>query len=148
MNSKTRLLLQVMMWFVCATHLVIGLGVNVSPQFVDTAARMYGAEPRAWSLEFLHILKPLGAFMIALGAVATLAALDPQRYRPIIYVFAGLFVLRAVHRLLFSQEIANAFGISSERSMSNMVFFFALAAVLIVLDQLANRTERASPAVA
>lgn len=145
MNPKVRLTLQLLMWFVCGTHMAIGLGVNVSPEFINAAASMYGAEPRAWPLEFLHILKPLGAFMMALGAAAALAALDPQKYRPIVYIFVGLFIVRGLQRLAFTQEITDAFGISSGRSMSHLVFFLALALALVVVDQLAHRLAPSTP---
>jgi hypothetical protein len=142
MNRKSRIALQLTMGIVCAFHLFTGLGVNVSPAFVDAAARMYGADPQGWSPEFLHILKPLGAFMMALGAAAAVTAMNPDRYRAIVYIFAGLFAVRALHRIIFSQEITEAFGIPSGRNMGNMAFFFGLAAVLVVLDQLAHRGRR------
>lgn len=140
MKPKALLGLQIVMWMVCAFHVITGVGLNLSSDFVDTAAKMYGAEVTEWSPQFLYILRPLGLFMLALGVLAGAAALKPLQHRTTIYAFAGIFVVRACHRIIFGQEISDVFGIASSRNMGNMVFFFALAAVVIVLDQLANRT--------
>lgn len=136
--------LKIMMWCVCLFHVAVGAGLNVSSGFVDTMAKMYGAEVKQWDPQFLYILHPLGAFMLALGVIAACTALDPAKYRPVIYVFAGLFALRAVHRVLYGAMVTERFGIPSSRNVTNMVFFFGLAAVLIVLDQWANHTATAA----
>ena len=128
-----------MMWMVCAFHVLTGAGLNLSSDFVNTAANWYGAEVTQWSPQFRYILRPLGVFMVALGVLAAVAALKPLQNRTTIYVFAGIFIVRALHRLVWGQEISDIFGIASSRNVSNMIFFFALAAVLIVLDQLAHR---------
>jgi len=126
--------LQALMWFVCAFHVVVGAGLNVAPGFVDTMAKLYGAKVDEWSPQFLYIMYPLGAFMLALGVVAALCAREPARYRPVVYVFAGLFTIRALHRLFLGQTATAVFGISTGRNMANMTFFFALAATLVAVD--------------
>jgi hypothetical protein len=140
MKAKV-LVLQGLMAFVALFHVGVGLGLNLPiPGFVDTMATMYGAKVESWSPQFLYILHPLGAFMLALGVLAIVTALRPSQYRPVVWVFAGLFVLRAVHRLVFGQTAVEVFGIPASRNMGNMVFFFALAACLIIADQIAHRS--------
>lgn len=141
MNVKTLRLLQICLWLVCAFHLITGAGLNLSTGFVDAAAQMYGAEVSDWSPQFLYILRPLGVFMVALGVFAGAAALDPQKHRLTIYVFAGIFVIRALHRLVFGAEITDIFGIAGSRNVVNMIFFFGMAAVLIGLDLYAHRSS-------
>jgi hypothetical protein len=143
--------LQVLMWGVCAFHAIIGLGLNLgSSGFIDAVARFYGADVKTLSPDFLYILRPLGAFMLALGIIAALAALEPVRYRGVIYAFAVLFVLRAFHRVLLGEEAEQLFGISAARNAFQMVFFFALAAALVALDwwhttHPATRSIKAAP---
>ncbi len=134
--------LRIVMWMVCVFHVVMGIGLNLSTDFVDSAAQMYGAEVAQWSPQFLYILRPLGVFMAALGCLAAIAALKPLQHRGTIYVFAGIFIARALQRAFLGVEVSETFGIAASRNAGNMIFFFALAAVLIVLDQLAHRDFR------
>ncbi len=140
-SSKGSLLcLQLVMGMVCAFHVIMGICLNFSTAMVDQAARLYGAEvAEGWSPQFLYILRPLGVFMLALGVFAALAAMNPRAHRTTIYVFAGVFVVRALHRVIFSSELSEVFGIASGRNAGNIAFFLGLAAVLILLDQLVHR---------
>ena len=138
-KSRTLLALQVTLWTVCAFHVLMGAGLNLSSQFVDTAANLYGAEAKQWNPQFLYILRPLGVFMLALGVFAGAAAINPSGHRLTIYVFAGIFIIRALQRVAFGGQISELYGIDSSRNVTNMFFFFALAAVLVVLDQLSHR---------
>jgi hypothetical protein len=105
-------------------------------------AGLYGAEVN-WTPEFTYILKPLGAFMFALGLICIGAARKPLQNRVIIYSFVTLFVIRSLQRLVFGQEISEVFSIEVSRNMGNMVFFLALAASLVIFERMA----RAEPAV-
>lgn len=136
--AKSLNLLKLVLWGVCAFHLIVGAGLNLSSAMAPMMAKMYGAEVN-WNPELSYIIKPLGAFMIALGVAAAGAALNPLKYRVIIYSFVTLFVLRAVQRLIFAEEIHETFAIANGRNLGNMVFFFALAAALIVLDVLTHK---------
>lgn len=133
--------LQILMGFVAVFHIGVGLGLNLMPGFVETMAGMYGAEVAEWSPQFTYILYPLGTFMLALGAVAALTATQPEKFRAAVYVFAGLFIIRALHRLLLGDTITEVFTISSGRNYGNATFFFGLAAALIVAEQLAHRAR-------
>lgn len=138
-RSKPLLALQLALWLICLFHLFVGAGLNVSEGFVETAAQLYGAEQTEWNPQFLYILRPLGVFMVALSVFAAAAALRPSQHRLTIYVFAGIFAVRAIQRVLFSDQISELYGIDSGRNIRNMVFFFFSAALLIVLDQLCHR---------
>jgi len=88
--------------------------------------------------QFAYIMKPLGAFMIALGVMAAMAARDPLGNRPIIIGFAVLFTMRGLQRLLFMDEIERVFAIPSSRSLLQMVVMLSLAVVLVVLLRAAS----------
>lgn len=139
MNDSKMKVLQAYLWFICAFHIVIGAGLNLFPGMASVMAEVYGAEIES-SAQFDYILKPLGAFMFVMGLLAAAAALKPVQYRAVIYGFAALFAIRALQRLVFAQEIMDTFTISASRNMANMVFFFAMAIALIVLERLVNRS--------
>ena len=138
-ESKAHLGLQLTLWIVCAFHVFTGAGLNVSDGFVDTMARFYGAEQTDWNPQFLYILRPLGVFMVALGIFAGAAAMNPSRHRMTVYVFAGIFLVRGVQRVLFGDQISELYGIEDGRNVNNLLFFFFSAGLLIVLEQLSHR---------
>lgn len=125
-------LLQVLLWGVCAFHVIVGLGLNLSSGFLGSMASYYGARLDA-SPDFAYIVKPLGMFMLALGTMAAAAARNPIPHAAVVYGFVILFVGRALQRFFFRQEIHDVFAIDAGRNVANAVFFLALAAVLFML---------------
>lgn len=132
MNPKALQALKLFMWGVCAFHVVVGIGLNVSPAFPQAMAGYYGATVN-WTPDFLYIIKPLGAFMLVMGVLAAVAATDPLRNVPIIYGFILLFVLRTLQRMIHQGELFDTFGITAGHNLGNMVFFAGLALSLYLL---------------
>jgi hypothetical protein len=147
MRSTAMRALQAYLWFIAAFHLVVGLGVSLSPGFAQAVARGYGATVD-WTPQFIAILRPLGAFMIILGVIATFAARDPVRYAGVVYGFIALFALRALQRIVFAGYLTQAFGIAAGRNMVNVVIFAGQAALLFALWNVATRRPAAAPAPA
>jgi hypothetical protein len=134
MNSGSLRWLQIYLWIICAFHVVIGLGVNLSGSFVEIMADCYGAKVDL-TPQFVNILHPLGAFMFIMGVLAAVAARDPLRYRPIVYGFAALFLIRSLQRLVFKRDVEQAFQIAPARNLLNMAFFLAMAISLAALQR-------------
>ena len=126
--------LQGLLCFVCAAHVVIGVGVNLAPGFPPLMAGIYGATVD-WTPQFTYILKPLGAFMLTVGLLAGIAATDPVRHLAVVYAVALLFVIRSAQRVVFADETFRAFGITLARDVAVASFFLALALVLVVLGR-------------
>ena len=126
--------LQALLCFVCAAHVVIGVGVNLAPGFPPLMAGIYGATVD-WTPQFTYILKPLGAFMLTVGLLAGIAATDPVRHSAVVYAIAVLFVIRSAQRMVFADETLRAFGITLARDVAVSCFFLALAAALLVLGR-------------
>lgn len=124
--------LKIFLWFIAAFHLIVGLGLNVSPDFPQLMAQYYGAQVN-WTPEILYIVKPIGAFMFALGVMAALAARDPLGHVSVVYGFVVLFAFRGLQRLIFQSEIESAVAIASGRNFGNAVFFLLMAAALVLL---------------
>ena len=137
MKINALILLKVLMWIVAAMHLVVGLGLALTPGFARYMADVYGAEVN-WTPEFSYIVRPLGTFMIGLGVVAIAAARDPIRYRIVLYALAVVFLARAAQRLIWANEVQTAFGLTNSRNVANMVFFTFVGGSILVLDLLTN----------
>ena len=139
MNGSLKFL-RVFMWSICLFHAGIGLALNLDLGWKEwVAATLYGATVNWGDPQFVYILRPLGAFMIALGILAAVAARDPLRYRAIALGFVALFFLRGFQRVLFGNEIESAFGITLGRSMAQMAVMWALAVGLFLTTRAAGR---------
>ena len=130
--------LQLFLWFICAFHIVVGVSANVPLVPLHLIAEYYGARVD-WTPQFVYILKPLGAFMFVLGGLAAAAALQPLRQRAIVYGFVVLFAVRAMQRLVFQQEIYDAFAIPAARNRGSMVLFLVMAVALFALHRYVER---------
>jgi hypothetical protein len=145
MNQNTKWL-SLFLWIVCAFHFFVGVSLNVDLGLKEwVGGTLYNATVDWSNGQFTYIIKPLGAFMIALGVMAGLAARNPLGNRPIIYGFAFLFTLRGLQRLMFMKEIETAFAIPASRSMMQMAVMLALALGLVVLLRSASSAQ-GSPA--
>jgi hypothetical protein len=132
MQSTSLRVLKAYLWFIALFHLVVGIAVNVSPGMTRSIAAGYGATVD-WTPQFVYILHPLGAFMIALGLMAVAAARDPHRYEWVVLGFVALFAIRALHRILFADVLSSAFSIAPSRNTINMVVFVVQAILLFML---------------
>ena len=142
MNSNVAWLSR-FLWVVCAFHLLVGLSLNVDIGLREwVGSSLYNAQVDWSDGQFAYIMKPLGAFMIALGIMAAFAARNPLGNRPIIIGFAILFTMRGLQRLLYMREIESVFAIPSSRSMIQMVVMLALALGLVLLLRAATGPNR------
>ena len=131
--------LSLFLWVVCAFHVLVGLSLNVDLGLKEwVGGSLYNAQVDWSDGQFSYIMKPLGAFMIALGVMAAMAARDPLGHRSIIIGFAILFTMRGLQRLLFMSEIESVFAIPSSRSLVQMVVMLSLAAGLMILLRAAS----------
>ncbi|MEM7029367.1 MAG: hypothetical protein AAF629_07365 [Chloroflexota bacterium] len=142
MASKTLPILKVVLWIVSLFHLIVGASLNLPLGLKESVGSgIYGAQVDWTAAQFVYILKPLGAFMFALGIMAAIAATNPIKNRAIIYGFAVLFVFRGLQRIVFEQEILSTFAIEPGRQVNAIFFMFFSAVLLVVLDYLSNRAN-------
>jgi len=136
------LILRTLLLLICAFHVVVGVGVNVSPEFPKIMATYYGATGVEWTGQFVYMLRPLGAFMFVMGLLAAVAAMNPIKHRAICYGFSALFFIRGLQRIAFQDDIQAAFGIAPGRNTINMAFFIGLGVVLLIFHALAAMQSR------
>jgi hypothetical protein len=138
MNTRARIVLTVLMWLVALSHFAIGVAL-LGPQAPrEWIAAAYCAEV-AWDHQFTYILKPLGVFMIALGAVGVMAARRPLAHKPIVIIFILLLAARVVQRLIHTTDITEAFAISASRTYFNAAAFAMLSIALLLSLIIASR---------
>lgn len=142
MKGNALAVLRFFLWFSCAFHLIVGLGLNLSPTFPQLMAGYYGAAIE-FTPPFLYIVKPLGAFMIMVGLVVLAAARDPLNNGAIVYGLVALLAIRGLQRFAFHDTIVADLAIESSRNVVNGIVFLLLAALFLVLFKMAERERSA-----
>ncbi len=138
MKQTSYRLLQLLLLLICASHVALGLGINLVHSFPEMAATWYGAKEIDWTPQFTYILRPVGAYMVVMGMLTAVALMNPRKHTIIVFALATLLLIRAAQRLVFQEEIAAAFDIGTARNVTNAIFFGALGAGLFVLRILAG----------
>ena len=136
-------LLKVALWITCAFHILVGLSLNLDIGLKEwVGSGLYNAQVDWSQPQFVYILKPLGAFMFILGLMAAIAARNPLPNKLIVYGFALLWLVRSLQRIIFWQEIENAFAIPTGSLMSGTIFVFLSGVLLVVLLYFADRPRQ------
>ena len=138
MKSKTVVVLQTLLLMIGIFHIILGVGLNVSPDFPQLVAQYYGAQVN-FTPALLYIVKPVGAFMLVVGVMAVAAARDPFGHRAIVYGLVLLFAVRGLQRFVFHDEIAASVGIEASRNIGNGIFFLLLGAALFLLYRMGSK---------
>ena len=138
--------LQALLAFVAICHLIIGLCAFIGlPGPVQAIVEsVYGAHVTL-TPQLQHVIRMLGAFMIAIGVIAGLAAIRPEHSGPIVTGIAILLLLRVLQRLMFANEVHDAFGVSMGKLVGQSVFFLLIAIGLLVLKPRQGQSTPASP---
>jgi len=126
--------------FIAVFHLVAGLGLMFSVPFQRFAVGSYGAN-LAWDDRNIYFLRIIGSFAFVLGYLAAMASRDPLKHQIVLIGFIEFFVLRNIHRHLYSRELYAGFGVSPAVNDLTTVFFGAQAVLLATLLWRARRVE-------
>jgi hypothetical protein len=127
-------ILRAILVIVAVSHVVLGLlACIVGPAtIVSLVTRLYGATITV-TPQLHHVIRILGAFMIAIGIMSAFAIGDPERNRAIVDGLGILQILRAAQRVIFASQIQEVFGMPSGRLMLQSAFFFVLGVLLLLL---------------
>jgi multisubunit Na+/H+ antiporter MnhG subunit len=127
-------ILRAVLVLVTAAHLFLGAVafISVPDMITRWAASTYGATITL-TPALQHVVRILGAFMLAVGIMAAFALRDPVRNRAIIDGIAILQLLRVAQRVFFSSQIQEVFAVPSGRLMLQSAFFLALGLALLLL---------------
>jgi hypothetical protein len=132
MNKVTAL--KVVLTLVCLTHLGLGIVAftGLPEPVTRTASAFYGVTI-SMTPQLQHVVRILGAFMIAIGVLSGFALFNPQQNRAIIDGVIVLLLLRVLQRVIFARDIHEAFALPYGRLWMQAAFFTALALALLFL---------------
>lgn len=139
--SKGRYLpVQAILWVIAAYHGLVGIAATFFVSHTTTlAGMMFGVEVTMNSQTEL-LVRYLGAFAIAFGIMAAMAAIDPARNKTFIYGAVVYFFVRACDRVLFASLFAEH-QVGGVPNWWRIVVIVAFAASLLWLMP---RREKAS----
>ncbi len=80
-----------------------------------------------------YLLKPLALYIMMFGAMLMFAAVDPERYRPVITWGAMLFFLRGLQRGLVTDDLTQLFHIPKLLNYAHVGYLCLLGASLWLL---------------
>jgi hypothetical protein len=126
--------LRALLVLVALSHAVLGLlaclaGASTVQGLVTD---LYGATLTV-TPQLHHVIRIVGAFMVAIAVMAGLAVRDPVRNRAIVDGIGILQLLRAGQRVVFAAQIQDAFAMPSGRLSLQSAFFGALGLALLLL---------------
>lgn len=116
---------------ICAGHFLTGLLLISGRPGIRLGSRLYGAsfEPTG---QFRHIIRPAGAYVLAMAWLQAMAVRNPQRYKGVIDVTLFIYWMRLFQRVFFRQDVYEAFGIAPKRHWLTTAFFQLMAALLLI----------------
>ena len=122
--------LRLLLGWISAGHVSTGLLLISGKRGIRLAARLYGArfEPTD---QFKTIIRPAGAFVLALGVLQGMAIREPRRYKGVIDATLLVLLIRQFQRLAFRRDIYGTFDISPTRHWIMTGYFAALTALLV-----------------
>jgi hypothetical protein len=130
MNQRAYLPVRVLLWLIAVYHIVAGI---VATFFKEAAVKlgglMFGVGITMDGQTEL-LVRYLGAFGLAFGVLAALAALDPVRNRAFIYGAVVYFAVRAFDRIAFASLLAQH-HVGPAPNWWRIVVIVAFAALLL-----------------
>lgn len=140
---KPEPLLKAVVAFIGVYHLVIGAGLMFSERFQRFAVSTYGAS-FDWNVRDTYFIRIVGSFVFVLGSLALAASVNPVRYALILLCYMEFFLLRDIHRHLYSAELYEGFGVSPAVNVATSVVF-AIQAIALGWLLWKCRASRAEP---
>ena len=145
MRNETTTVLRGLLGLVAVTNGLVGLlGVLPGVPISRVATAYYSASVAA-DPQVEHIAEMLGAYMLAIGVLAGIAAVDPRRYEWVSYVTAGLLLLRTVQRIAFYPVQQEVFGIEGSRYWLQTAIFAVVGLAVLVVALMDRRQRSMTP---
>src|ERR1041385_902463 len=123
--------LKALLWFIAVYQFVMRFLLIMPHEMAQFVVTWYGATVD-WTPQFAFILKPLGAYMIMTGLVASSAARAAVPHPTIVVALATLFGINALYRVAHFEYVRTTFGISSGTLIIQIVVLVGLAAALLL----------------
>jgi hypothetical protein len=131
-----------LLWFIAGYQFVVGALLLLTPTLAQVVVGFYGSDAQVTE-QFTFILKPLGAYMIMTGLIASAAARADVPHPGIVTALILLFTLNVIYRVAKFDYIQRTFGIPAWHLLGQILILSGLAIGLFVLSRSAARATGA-----
>ena len=132
-----------LLWFIAVYQFLIGALLLVTPALAQLVVGLYGSDVQVTE-QFTFILKPLGAYMVMTGLIASAAARADLPHPAIVTGLIVLFTINVLYRVMRFQYIQTTFGIPGWHLFGQIILLSALAIGLFALSRGAMRGSASS----
>ncbi len=131
MKTQSHLSLRVLLWFIAVYHVVAGVAATFfQDAAVGIGSLLFGVKI-TMDPQTTLLVRYLGAFGIAFGLMAILAALDPERHKGFIYGAVTYFLVRAFDRVAFA-GLLTQYSVGFMPNWGRIIVILLFAAGLLV----------------
>lgn len=121
----------ILLALICLYHLIAGAFVLGPKSWIQAFGKnVYALNiPQAYEPRYEASLKFLGLMAWGVAALASQALIFPDHrlQATTLFIFAGLFLARAVLRILLKKTLDDAYQLSFKRSLGNIIFNLLLS---------------------
>lgn len=131
-----------LLWFIAVYQFVVGTLLMLNPGLSQLVVGLYGSDVQV-TPQFAFILKPLGAYMIMTGLIASAAARALVPHPSIVASLVALFALNVLYRLTTFGYVRDTFGIPEWHLIAQIVIIGALGTALALAGRAAVKATGA-----
>lgn len=131
-----------LLWFIAVYQFIVGAALMVSPNLAQLVVGFYGSDVQVTE-QFAFILKPLGAYMLMTGLIATGAARAQVPHPSITMALAVLFLMNVLYRLSSFTYVQTTFGIPQWHLVGQVLILGAIGLSLVFLSRSAMKATGA-----
>lgn len=131
-----------LLWFIAVYQFAVGALLLLTPDMARLVVGWYGSDVQVTE-QFAFILKPLGAYMLMTGVIASGAARAQVPHPSIVSALAVLFGLNVLYRIGNFQYVQTTFGIPQWHLIGQIIILAALGLSLTFLSRAAMRATGA-----
>jgi len=132
--------LKVLLWVVAVYHILIGLlGIFAKDTAVFIANNFFNFNLTLTD-QMTWIINPFATYLLFFGVFMAVAAMDPKKYKNIIYAGIGLFALRIIQRIIFIVSAPEGL-MSNVDPVRNVIAIAVVAVIGLSLFVLAKKLK-------
>lgn len=123
-----------LLWFIAVSQFVVGALLLLTPDLSQFIVGLYGSTTQV-TPQFAFILKPLGAYMLMTGFIASGTARADVPHPSIVAGLVVLFALGVILRVGNFQYVQDTFGIPQWHLVGQIVILAVMATALALLSR-------------
>jgi len=131
MTSYQKVVLRLVLALTCAYHLGIGVASWAAPQATLQFGQAFYGLDTALLPQIAYMLKALGMYALFTGGLLALALWNPVRYRHVAIACVALLLMRATTRVVCFDLLHEAFAVTWERNLLNVVLLTAQSGAIL-----------------